>query len=107
MVMVVLLCSWLPPLAHGHGHPLLFLIAFFLDIVVSSCVFDCAFLGCGHGHPLAFLVAFLLALLWLSCISGYTLLGYRYGHLFMFLVAVLLANHHGHGCPFVFMVAFS
>jgi len=62
MVMGVFLCSWLPPLAHVHGHPLLFLVAFFVAIVVSSCVLDCVPPSYGHGHPLVFLVALLVAI---------------------------------------------
>jgi hypothetical protein len=54
----------LPPLGHGHGRPLLFLVVFFLDIIMFSCVPNCTPLGCGrgHGHPFTFLVVFFLAI---------------------------------------------
>jgi hypothetical protein len=42
MVMVVFLCSWLPPLPHGHGCLLLFLVTFFLAIIVFLCSWLCS-----------------------------------------------------------------
>jgi hypothetical protein len=124
MVMVVLLCSWLPPLAHGHGPPLLFLIAFLLAIIMSSCVFYCAPPNHYRGRLFVFLVASFKPSLWSSsCFPGCVHHSHYHGHghVFMFLVVFLLAitmswssfcvpscSPLGHRCghPFMFMVAF-
>ncbi len=76
MVVVILFCSQLPPLGHGHGHPLVFLVA-------SSCH--------GHGHPFLFLVTPLLAIVVSSCVPNYTLPSCGHGHILTSLIAFLLA----------------
>ncbi len=86
----------------------MFLIVLLLAIIVFSSVLDYVFLGCGYGCPLMFLVMHLLAIAVIVFLCFWLCFSWALLWLSSCIPNCMPPSYcHGHGHPFVFLVASS